>query len=106
MLLSCNVYAFHYDGLLLTISGAVWYLRGDDYESAGAHFATGVVILLAYAAQHASAMLFQGGLALTGPLLAAWLVIDARDLLRNASRPSHQLTYPSSHPCSDPAPSR
>lgn len=81
MLVACNVYSFHYDGLLLAIAGAVWYLRGHEYASARRHLAIGVVILLAFIAQHASAMLVQGGVALTGPLLATWLILDARDLL-------------------------
>jgi hypothetical protein len=85
MLLSCNAYAFHYDGLLLTIPGAVWYLRDHEYASAKHHFASGVLIFLAYAAQHASTA-YRGGPALTGPVLAAWLLIDGRDLLASHIR--------------------
>jgi hypothetical protein len=81
MLLSCNAYAFHYDGLMLTIPGAVWHLRNHEYANAKYHFAAGVLIFLAYAAQHASTLLHQDGLALTGPVLAAWLIVDGRDLL-------------------------
>ena len=81
MLLSCNAYAFHYDGLLLTIPGAVWYLRGRDYATGKHHLAAGVLIFLAYAAQHASTLLHQNSLALTGLVLAAWLIVDGHDLL-------------------------
>ena len=81
LLLSCNAYAFHYDGLLLTIPGAVWYLREHEYANAKHHREAGVLILLAYAAQHASTLLHQNSLAFTGPVLAAWLIIEGRDLL-------------------------
>jgi hypothetical protein len=81
MLLSCNAYAFHYDGLLLTIPGAVWYLRSGDYGSGKHHLAAGVLIFLAYAAQHASTLLRENSLALTGPVLAAWLIVEGHDLL-------------------------
>jgi hypothetical protein len=80
MLLSCNAYAFHYDGLLLTIPGAVWYLRDHEYANKTHHVAVGVLIFFAFAAQHASSLLREDGLALTGPVLAAWLIIDGRDL--------------------------
>lgn len=101
MLLTCNVYSFHYDALLLTIPGAVWYLRGHEYASARSHLAIGVAISLAYVAQHLSAMVLQSGLALTGPILAAWLVFDARDLLRARA---HLARPASSDPEIAPAP--
>ncbi len=81
MLLSCNAYAFHYDGLLLTIPGAVWYLRGHEYANSKHHLAAGVAIFLAYVAQHASTLLHESSVAWTGPVLAVWLIIDGSDLL-------------------------
>ena len=81
MVLSCNVYAFHYDGLLLAIPGAVWYLRDHEYANVKHHLAAGVLIFLAYAAQHASTLLHENSVAWTGPVLAVWLIIDGRDLL-------------------------
>ena len=86
MLLSCNVYAFHYDGLLLTIPGAVWYLRDHEYANAKHHLAAGVMIFLAYAAQHASTLVHENSLAWTGAVLAVWLIIDGRDLLAYPNR--------------------
>jgi len=80
MLLSCNAYAFHYDGLLLAIPGAVWYLRDHEYANEKHHLAVGILIFFAFAAQHASSLLREDGVALTGPVLAAWLIIDGRDL--------------------------
>ena len=89
MLLSCNAYAFHYDGLLLTIPGAVWYLRGHEYANEKHHLATGVAIFLAYLAQHASTLLHERSVAWTGAALAVWLIVDGRDLL---ATPDETLT--------------
>ncbi len=82
MLVGCNVYSFHYDGLLLTIAGAVWFLRGREYTSSRRHLAIGVTVFCVYVVQYVQTLFADGGVALAGPLIAIWLIIDAYDLLR------------------------
>jgi hypothetical protein len=89
MLVSCNLYSFHYDGLLLTVAGAVWYLRAQGYASERRHLVIGALVFLVYVAQYVPTAFVHGGISATGPLVAAWLMIDALDLL--APTPSPRL---------------
>ncbi len=79
--LSCNVYMFAYDTLLLTLPGMVWYMQRSGYRSRGCWLVSGVALLFIYFWQYLSLWINQGGWALAGPAMAAWLIADARDLL-------------------------
>ncbi len=81
-IVSCNIYIFVYDGLLLALPGMVWYMDRGSYRYTGCRMVAGVAILVIYVWQHLTAWIIHGGWALVGPTVAIWLIADAWDLLR------------------------
>jgi hypothetical protein len=85
-MVSCNVYLFLYDGLLLAVPGLVWYGHRGTYRSPACHCICGIALTVVYVWQHLSAWVLHGGWALVGPAVAVWLVADSWDLLGHRPR--------------------
>ena len=80
-ILSCNLYVFAYDTLLLALPGMVCYMQRRSYHSRECRLVRGVSLLFIHCWQYLSLWIVHGGWALVGPAMAAWLIADARDLL-------------------------
>ncbi|HEY4184726.1 MAG TPA: glycosyltransferase family 87 protein [Polyangia bacterium] len=89
MIVTCSPYLHHYDALLLTLPGLVWYLDRGSYRSATLRAVGGAALLAAYLIQEVSLWLIEGGWSLVGPAVAVWLVAELLDLARaRAERPA------------------
>ncbi|MBI4864527.1 MAG: DUF2029 domain-containing protein [Candidatus Riflebacteria bacterium] len=84
-----NYYLWFYDGLLVLIPGAVWFLARDGYGSPALHALAGALLGATFIWQHLSLFWLQGGPALTGALLALWLVVESLDLWRAPADRTH-----------------
>ena len=80
--LSCNLYMFAYDTLLLVIPALAWCTGRRDDGSRPPRGSICLALLFVNVWQYVSLWVFHGGWALVGPAMAAWLIADARDLLR------------------------
>ena len=81
-LLAANPYLYFYDGLLLVIPAAVWYLRGNEYGSRQRHRLCGFFLTLIYLWGYC--LFISDGLlplSLIGLLSAAWCGVEIWDLL-------------------------
>lgn len=84
---SCAPYGFHYDALLLALPGLVWHFQPSSFRTRHAHPWCGLAILVTYVVQHLGGWVLQRGVPLTGVAVAAWLVVDALDLLIGGGEP-------------------
>ncbi|MEO5767987.1 MAG: glycosyltransferase family 87 protein [Polyangia bacterium] len=80
MAVTCSPYLHHYDVIIVSLPGMVWYLSPRSFRSATLRQVCGASLLAAYLIQQVSLWGMQGGLSLVGPVLAVWLVADALDL--------------------------
>jgi len=96
-LVAANPYLYFYDGLLLVIPAALWYLRGNEYSSRQRHRLCGVFLTLIYLWGYC---LFIPGvplpLSLIGLLSAAWCGVEIWDLCASTGLPGGQ-PFPAGH---------
>jgi hypothetical protein len=90
-LVAVSPYLFYYDGLLLALPAMVWYFQADGFVSRRSWLACGALLVLIFIWQQVQMFSrYSGCPPLIGPLVLAWLLVDARDL--HAARRSRRTS--------------